>query len=70
MKNKDLSLLFGFGIKRAGSSLNSEEKDRLARWLTGNDDAQDMVQESYLPTFKFFDAFRGVDGRAWHALES
>jgi RNA polymerase sigma-70 factor (ECF subfamily) len=38
----------------------------LARWLTRNDhDAQDMVQEAYLRAFKFFDAFRGVDGRAW-----
>ena len=38
----------------------------LARWLTRNDDdAKDMVQEAYLRAFKFFDAFRGVDGRAW-----
>jgi RNA polymerase sigma-70 factor (ECF subfamily) len=38
----------------------------LARWLTRNDhDAEDMVQEAYLRAFKFFDAFRGVDGRAW-----
>jgi RNA polymerase sigma-70 factor (ECF subfamily) len=38
----------------------------LARWLTRNeDDAKDMVQEAYLRAFKFFDGFRGVDGRAW-----
>jgi RNA polymerase sigma factor (sigma-70 family) len=38
----------------------------LARWLTRNDDdAEDMVQEAYLRAFKFFDSFRGVDGRAW-----
>ena len=38
----------------------------LARWLTRNDDdAQDIVQEAYLRAFRFFDAFRGVDGRAW-----
>jgi len=38
----------------------------LARWLTRNEhDAQDMVQEAYLHAYKFFDAFRGVDGRAW-----
>jgi RNA polymerase sigma factor (sigma-70 family) len=38
----------------------------LARWLTRNEqDAQDMVQEAYLRAFKFFNAFRGVDGRAW-----
>jgi RNA polymerase sigma-70 factor (ECF subfamily) len=38
----------------------------LARWLTRNDhDAEDMVQEAYLRAFKFFSAFRGVDGRAW-----
>jgi len=38
----------------------------LARWLTRNEhDAQDMVQEAYLRAFKFFSAFRGVDGRAW-----
>jgi RNA polymerase sigma-70 factor (ECF subfamily) len=38
----------------------------LARWLTHNDaDAQDVVQEAYLRAFRFFEAFRGVDGRAW-----
>jgi RNA polymerase sigma-70 factor (ECF subfamily) len=38
----------------------------LARWLTRNEhDAQDVVQEAYLRAFKFFDAFRGVDARAW-----
>ena len=38
----------------------------LARWLTRNDDdAQDMVQEASLRAFKFFEDFRGVDGRPW-----
>ncbi len=38
----------------------------LARWLTRNDhDAEDVVQESYLRAFRFFDGFRGGDARAW-----
>ena len=38
----------------------------LARWLTRKpDDAEDMVQEAYLRAFKFFDALRGADSRAW-----
>jgi RNA polymerase sigma-70 factor, ECF subfamily len=38
----------------------------LARWLTRNeDDAQDVVQEAYLRAFRFFEGFRGGDGRAW-----
>lgn len=38
----------------------------LAHWLTGhNQDAEDVVQESYLRAFKFFDGFRGGDSRAW-----
>ena len=38
----------------------------LARWLTRNEhDAQDVVQESYLRAFRFFDGFRGGEGRAW-----
>src|SRR5258707_3942477 len=36
----------------------------LARWLTRNwQDAQDVVQESCLRAFRFFDGFRGGDGR-------
>jgi RNA polymerase sigma-70 factor (ECF subfamily) len=38
----------------------------LARWLTRNEhDAQDVVQESYLRAFRFFDGFRSGDGKAW-----
>lgn len=38
----------------------------LARWLMRNEhDAEDVVQEAYLRAFRFFDGFRGGDGRAW-----
>jgi len=39
----------------------------LARWLMRNpQDAEDMVQESYLRAFKFFGSFReGTNARAW-----
>jgi RNA polymerase sigma factor (sigma-70 family) len=38
----------------------------LARWLMRNDqDAQDVVQESYLRAFRFFSGFRGGDARTW-----
>ena len=38
----------------------------LARWMTRNeDDAQDVVQESYLRALRFFDGFRGGDPRPW-----
>jgi RNA polymerase sigma-70 factor (ECF subfamily) len=38
----------------------------LARWLTRNeDDAQDVVQEACLRAFRFFDGFKGGDGKAW-----
>lgn len=38
----------------------------LVRWLTRNDlDAKDVVQEAYLRAFRFFDAYRGGDGKAW-----
>ena len=38
----------------------------LAVWLTRNkDDADDVVQESYLRAFRFFGGFHGGDGKAW-----
>jgi len=38
----------------------------LARWLTRNgDEAEDLVQESFLRAFRAFETFEGTDGRAW-----
>jgi RNA polymerase sigma-70 factor, ECF subfamily len=38
----------------------------LARWITRDSyDAEDLAQESYIKAFRFFDGFRGVDGRGW-----
>jgi RNA polymerase sigma-70 factor, ECF subfamily len=38
----------------------------LARWLVRNpQDAEDVVQESYLRAFKFFGGYQGGDARAW-----
>ncbi len=38
----------------------------LAYWLTRNShDAEDLVQDSYLRAFRFFDGFRGGSSRAW-----
>lgn len=38
----------------------------LARWLIHNDqDAEDIVQESFLRAYKFFEGFRGENSRAW-----
>jgi RNA polymerase sigma-70 factor (ECF subfamily) len=38
----------------------------LARWLVRRpQDAEDIVQESYLRAFKFFGGYRGGDARAW-----
>lgn len=38
----------------------------LARWLTRNEhDAQDVVQEAYLRALRFFDSYRGGDGKSW-----
>lgn len=38
----------------------------LARWLVRNpQDAEDIVQDSYLRAYKFWSGFRGGDSRAW-----
>jgi RNA polymerase sigma-70 factor (ECF subfamily) len=38
----------------------------LARWLAHNEhDAQDVAQEAYLRAFRFFDSYKGGDGKAW-----
>jgi RNA polymerase sigma factor (sigma-70 family) len=38
----------------------------LARWLVRRpQDAEDMVQETYLRAFKFFGGYQGGDARAW-----
>jgi RNA polymerase sigma-70 factor, ECF subfamily len=38
----------------------------LARWLTRNEqDAEDIVQESYLRAFRFFGGYRGGDPKSW-----
>ena len=38
----------------------------LARWLTRNEHvAVDVVQEAYLRAFRFFDGYRGGDGKSW-----
>lgn len=38
----------------------------VARWLSGNDqDAEDIVQESFTKAFQAADGFRGGDARSW-----
>ncbi len=38
----------------------------LARWIMSNDqDAEDMVQESYLRAFKYFAGYQGGNSRSW-----
>jgi RNA polymerase sigma factor (sigma-70 family) len=38
----------------------------LARWLMRNDDeAQEVVQETFLRALRYFDSYRGSDAKAW-----
>jgi RNA polymerase sigma factor (sigma-70 family) len=38
----------------------------LARWLAGNPtDAEDVVQDSYMRAYRYFDAFQGGNFRVW-----
>ncbi len=38
----------------------------LARWLTRDSTAaEEVVQEAYLRAYRFFDSFRGEEGRVW-----
>jgi len=38
----------------------------LARWLTRNDqDAEDVVQESFMRALKYFHAMKGGEARPW-----
>lgn len=38
----------------------------LARWMINNDqDAEDVVQESYLRAYKYFSSYQGGNSRAW-----
>src|SRR5438552_16633798 len=38
----------------------------LARWLVRNEqDASDVVQEAYMRAFRFFDGYKGGDGKSW-----
>jgi RNA polymerase sigma factor (sigma-70 family) len=38
----------------------------LARWIMNNDqDAEDMVQESFLRAYKFYSGFKGGNSRSW-----
>jgi RNA polymerase sigma factor (sigma-70 family) len=71
----------GVCARREGTDLSEQDKlaqfeqtvlthldaaHNLARWLVRQqEDAEDLVQESYMRAFKSFEGFRGGDGRAW-----
>lgn len=38
---------------------------RLARWIIGDDDADDVVQEALLRALRYFPTFSGTNGRGW-----
>src|SRR6266550_3530241 len=45
---------------------NLDAEHNFAKWLLRNEqDAQDVVQETFLRAFKFFGGFHGSNGRAW-----
>lgn len=69
-----LSVIYEQSISPRTETMNFEEAVlphmdaayNLARWLTRNDDdAEDVVQESYLRALKFFEGFHGSEGRPW-----
>lgn len=69
-----LSVIYEQSISARTETMNFEEAVlphmdaayNLARWLTRNDDdAEDVVQESYLRALKFFEGFHGSEGRPW-----
>ena len=44
---------------------HTQDAHRLARWLIGDNDADDVVQEALLRAFRYFPTFSGTNGRGW-----
>ena len=42
-----------------------DDARRLARWLIGDHDADDVTQEALLRAFRYFSTFSGTNGRGW-----